>query len=392
VNVKNKLEEWQSAGILPADVAARILLHEEQRHRQRPYLLYALGGLGALAVGTGIVSLVASNWDAIPPGAKLGLDVLLVAALSAGIARADARRAAWVRETLLVLQYGVVLASIGLIAQIYHLGGAPYEALLAWTALTAFLMSRGRTPVVAAIWVIGLQVTYGAVLAEIGDRRDLELFAAGLAYLAPLACLGIADAPAVARSRPHLAGVLRAFAWGEIALAGSLGPLRFYADREREEGTGLLHAGFALAVIATAVVAARVGPRGPGAGGARRGVQLVLGAALLAAFVPFLLPHGEWPVAAALSFIGFWAAVGWAGHGLRRFQVLNAATAMIGLRILIAYFEVFGSLLSTGLGLITGGLLTLGLAWAWLRKSRDFKRRLAPEPGEGAGREGDGDG
>ena len=393
MSVQGKLAEWQAAGVLPADVATRILAYEQRGHRQRPYVLYALGGLGALAVATGVLALVASNWDAIPAGVKLGLDVLLVAGVSAGIVRAEARGSAWARETLLVLQYGVVLASIGLIAQVYHLGGKPYEALLAWTALTAFLMSRGRSAVLGAIWVLGLKLTYGVVLGEIGDARRMEQFAASLAYLAPLVCLGLAGAPAVARARPELARVLAAFGWAELALAGSLGPLGFYADWGRDEPTGLLYAGFGLAAAGTAIVGARlrVDPGDAAGAGARRATQLALGAALLAAFVPFLLPHDERPVAAALAFIAFWATAGWAAHRLRLFHLLNLATAMIGLRILIAYFEVFGSLLSTGLGLITGGLLTLGLAYVWLRKSRDFKRQLAPEPGERAGGGGDGD-
>jgi uncharacterized membrane protein len=43
---------------------------------------------------------------------------------------------------------------------------------------------------------------------------------------------------------------------------------------------------------------------------------------------------------------------------------------------LIVYFEVFGSLLDTGLGLVTGGLLTLLLIWFWARKRREFDREL----------------
>jgi hypothetical protein len=170
-------------------------------------------------------------------------------------------------------------------------------------------------------------------------------------------------------------------------LAGSLGPFGFYSDEASEKRTSLFYLTFCVAAVATAIVAARIGPREPGAERARRGAQAALAAAFLAAFTPFVLPHGEWPVAAALSFIAFWAAVGWAGYVTRRFNLLNLATAMIGLRILIAYFEVFGSLLSTGVGLITGGLLTLALAWLWFRKSKDWKQRLAsapaPPPGNG---------
>jgi hypothetical protein len=381
MSVKRKLTEWHAAGLLSAEDAAGILQYEEQRQRQRPYLLYALGGLGALAVATGVLALVASNWDAIPPAVKLGADLLLVAALSAGLVRADAKHASWVRETLILLQYGVVLASIGLVSQVYHLGGEPYQALLVWSALTFFLMSRGRSAVLAGIWILGLKVTFGAVLEKLEDTRALGLeeeLVAGLAYLVPLTCLGLAGSERLARARPHLAGALRSFGWLELALAGSLGPLAFYSD-DAADHPGQLLVAFVLAALATGVLIARAGPKGERATPARRAVQAVLVAVLLASFLPFLLPHEEWPAAAALAFIAFWATVGWAGYTLRQLPVLNVATAMIGLRILIAYFEVFGSLLSTGLGLITGGLLTLLFTWLWVRKSKDFKRQFGAD-------------
>jgi hypothetical protein len=41
------------------------------------------------------------------------------------------------------------------------------------------------------------------------------------------------------------------------------------------------------------------------------------------------------------------------------------------------YFEVFGTLLDTGVGLVLGGLLTLLVTWFWARKRRDFDRELS---------------
>ena len=66
-------------------------------------------------------------------------------------------------------------------------------------------------------------------------------------------------------------------------------------------------------------------------------------------------------------------------HQAGLINTLNFATAVIGIRILIVYFEVFGSLLGTGVGLVTGGVLTLGLVWLWVRKRRAFARELTPE-------------
>jgi hypothetical protein len=61
-------------------------------------------------------------------------------------------------------------------------------------------------------------------------------------------------------------------------------------------------------------------------------------------------------------------------------RAFNLLTAAIALRILVMYFEVFGSMLDTGLGMITGGALTLLLAWVWRRKSASLAQRFgSPE-------------
>ena len=57
-------------------------------------------------------------------------------------------------------------------------------------------------------------------------------------------------------------------------------------------------------------------------------------------------------------------------------RAFNALTALIALRVLVIYFEVFGSLLSTGVGLITGGVLTLLVGWLWQRKTAALAARL----------------
>ena len=60
----------------------------------------------------------------------------------------------------------------------------------------------------------------------------------------------------------------------------------------------------------------------------------------------------------------------WCGYRANAMQVVNLATAVIAVRIFLAYVEVFGSMLATGAGLIVSGVLLLALAWLWVRKIR----------------------
>jgi len=75
-------------------------------------------------------------------------------------------------------------------------------------------------------------------------------------------------------------------------------------------------------------------------------------------------------------WLGF-AVVALVAHRQGRSRLLHLATAAIGLRIVVIYFEVFGTLLDTGVGLVLGGLLTLLLTWVWARKRREFDRELS---------------
>jgi uncharacterized membrane protein len=63
MTLEKKLARWQAAGLI--DEATRTRITAFEHSEQHPVLLYTLGGLGALTLGTGIVSVVAANWDAI---------------------------------------------------------------------------------------------------------------------------------------------------------------------------------------------------------------------------------------------------------------------------------------------------------------------------------------
>ena len=93
-------------------------------------------------------------------------------------------------------------------------------------------------------------------------------------------------------------------------------------------------------------------------------------------------PRGDVRVLGALAQIVLLGLAGWTSLELGRVRTFNLFTAAIALRILVIYFEVFGSMLSTGVGMITGGVLTLVLAWLWKRQSSALTSRLAG--GEGA--------
>lgn len=369
---ERKLRRWHEAGLVDDATVARILAWERQQ--ERPWLLYALGGLGALTVALGFLAIIASNWEAIGPAAKLGADVLVGAGLGFALVRADARGARWVREILIIVLYGWTIASIGLVSQIYNMGGETWKALGLWIALTALLATRGASGFVASLFYLGIGCFFIAVITAAHGHRSDPGWTAGLAMLYPAALLLASGSRWIARVRPAFARTAGAFGWTLLLIGVSTLPLLFYGrwdGQDTEKHFASIAIGAALVLVLLVMAPRLIAPLVEGEVPPRAAVLLraLFGLLLSVGVAAVVLPHGKIGIVGALSFIALWILVAAFAHALDQRRLLNTATAVIGLRVLIVYFEVFGSLLSTGLGLITGGLFTLLLVWLWVRKS-----------------------
>lgn len=81
MNISRKVRQWQAAGLIGEATAARIEAFE--RSGERPIVLYTVGGLGALTIGIGIISVVAANWEGLGSSVKLAVDLVLAVILAA---------------------------------------------------------------------------------------------------------------------------------------------------------------------------------------------------------------------------------------------------------------------------------------------------------------------
>ncbi len=360
------------AGLIDSDQARRIV--EFEKGRSRPTLVYAIAGLAGLAVAVGVVSVVAANWGLVPGRLRIATAIVSLATLSGLILELDRRRLPWVRDVAILVHYGGVLAAIALVGQVYQLSGSTADALALWSLLTAPLMAFGQTAWLAFSWLMGLEETWSQWLFRwFGDDLTASHYWIGAVYWAPLAALAVGRAELVRRLRPTLARVWESLGWAQLILLASLGVQAFYVDTT-ELKTLEVGAGAAVSALVTLALL-----RSFSDSRADRSAAALLLACWVASYLMLVPQSGHLDLLSAVAFLALWLVVAWTAWLHHLASVVNLATAILGLRILAIYFEVFGSLLGTGIGLISGGILTMAMLWLWLRTRRDLAASLVEE-------------
>ncbi|MGB0646972.1 MAG: DUF2157 domain-containing protein [Bradymonadia bacterium] len=355
MKLEKRLNRWVEAGVVDEAAKARILAYE--RANSKPKLLSAITGLAALAIGLGLISLIAANWDGLSANVKLGIDIILGVTLVFGLYRADRRERLWLRETLIAVITAWTLASIALIGQIYQLGGDTRSALLFWLLLISPLLSQGRSHLVGIVWVGGLILTAGSWF------NQLETFYEWVPTLI-WGVLWLFYATRIRSFRPEISSVFTLVSLVGIALLSTVGMFVFYDEVEFS-----MSLASALAPLPFVYLLVRhLDRRTQG----DRFWQYVAVASFLLQAPLWALEHIPSVLLGIIVFIGYWGLIARAALSSQMRGLFRFATSMVALRIIVIYFEVFGSLLNTGVLLITGGALSLLIVRVWHKRSKDL--------------------
>lgn len=209
-----ELPRLEEAGLLPADVRAKLDAHYRQDlPPETNRLVMAMGTLAALLIGSGIILIFAHNWAhlARPLRAVLALAPLLITAtLSFWVLRRGHDN--W-REATGLAQALAVGTAISLIGQTYHMPSSNTGFFLSWALLILPLIFLLRSHAVHLVY-LGLVVTWGFA-ARGNDEGNLLLWGLLLPAIA-WTLLGVRD-----RAQSH--GTLLAL-WA-LAIALSLSVL-----------------------------------------------------------------------------------------------------------------------------------------------------------------------
>ncbi len=373
-----KIAEWHEAGLIDAGTRDRLLAHEAAH--ARPLLLWAVWGIGALAIGLGLVSVIAANWEDIPGTIRLAVHLALIAAaLAVLFAREDrlAARSPWAVEALAFVAAALGLTFFGHLGQVYQTGSPLWQPLALWLVLFApLLLLTGRS------WPTAFAVLGGAVWCAweyATARSPFDGAPAQLGrqlWLATVLTLPIAFAPLAAWLRGRSARLAFWRGLEQLALAYAVGSASFttaVAGWDGFGGEGAAHEWASLLLAGGLTVLA-----GLGVALARPGVSGRMAGAIIAgagAAVPLSYAADGSTLGAALLLFALWAGIAAAALAAHWRGVFQLAIGVIALRLIVLSFELAGDLLASGFGLIFAGLMILGFAWAAVHVSRRFAPR-----------------
>lgn len=386
MRLEKKLVQWQKVGLISEQVAQSISDYEKSS--TKPIALWAAGGLGAFAIITGIVSVIAANWVHTPDEVKLGVDLILCAVLAWAVYKVclsaeSTQEKLWLRETLVTIYYGFTLASMGLIGQTYQLGGSIAKLLLVWTIATIPLVLLARGKFIVSLWVVAAVITYGMNIdafydfttVNLGfDSNVMEVIVMSIGLSLPLQFIYLSRLPWLSRHRPVFATEISRFSWLVIIVAGFFLQFLWYEGGVAGEISTAVLFIMGVAVAITVYFIPTLYVNSP------ENRHLAMRSVLAAVYV--LGVTACWHdtalnVVGAFTNLVYLCVLAWAALKIGSTSLFNFLTAAISIRILFIYFEVFGSMMQTGVGLIVGGLLTLLLAWLWLKKSNNLAEHLA---------------
>ncbi len=376
-----RLKAWEAAGLVDATTAARI--REWESSHASPVAMRAVIGIAALAIGLGLLSVIAANWDAVSGVVRLGVHFALMVALALWLWRQASTGGIAAEAGLFVL--GMLgLTFFGHIGQVYQTDSPLWQPLALWLVLFAPLMLLRGTGWLTALLLMVVMVVaaWGFMYWTIGLRPRLgridETVRIVLALTAPVLLAALA-AWAQRRSGRQgfwrrLAGLALLYAAGGAsiaAIASADGPWRTDEESTRLLWSVLIASGVTL-LTALLVRAFRHDPEG------RVVANLWLG---LAAIPLLAYASSGSKVVAALLFMALWAGIAFAALRAGWRGAFQAAVGIIAFRLVLLSFELGGDLLTSGAGLIASGLLILGVAWLALKISRRFAPPSSPSAG-----------
>jgi hypothetical protein len=270
-----------------------------------------------------------------------------------------------VLDILLMLIFGTNLSFIALIGQVFQLQGHPFFAILIWiVASTPLIIIYGTSKFIAYAWIAGL-VTKNILLSQ--WLTDSNLFSAiegafittfiSSLYLV-LSHLRIVD-----NRFPLFTQPLRRLGTFGIVFGASLMQIVWRSNFDVGDYNKFWSYGTSVLTVIISCIVIIVLSTQKKTVWQLRPTLWFFTASIAGLLIPVVIIHPSIPFIGAICFIAYWVGIGYAAYLADEKKYLDLVIWVITIRLFIVYIELFGTLATTGLGLISGGIIFLGLGW-----------------------------
>ncbi len=378
---QRKLHNWQNAGLIDSETANKIIEYESQN--SKPYGLWAVIALGALAIGLGFISIIAANWDALGGVTKLAIHLSFIVAIACWLFWPNGNSSEifnnlLFRDAILFIFGALGLTFFGHLGQVYQTSSPLWQPLLLWLLLfLPIYLLLGRGWLIALTWI---GIIYGASINYIQWHifSDNEISEAIIALLLSICAIIVALAAFTRgygerinywRQIEQIALVSMIIMVGFFHLFAEISPNGFGFSLVNVASLQFVIFGFASAIIyfSDHIEDGRDTK-------SRQGCAIIVMSAVISNILA-ALNAGQYSVLAALIFMGFWATIAIVSLTTNWRIVFQLSIAVVAVRLIILSFQLAGDLLGSGIGLILCGLIALAIAWIAMR----FSNKYAPE-------------
>jgi uncharacterized membrane protein len=367
--LKKYLTDWKEAGLLSEEQVVSIQSYEDNR-KKKPIAVYTIMALGGVTLSIGIISLIAVNWDDIPDALKLVTDFALLSVLGFLLHIYHSRNAL-LFEVILSIFILLVMASIGLISQIFHTGGELYQAVLFWSFITLPVVLFSTSKINIHIWIYATLFSGMSFIIETLKLNDNDLLLLFTSFLpAFLLVSGLLLKSNTVRSLREM-GVGLLF-WSVVTFMGMTVVLSFLFGKSaiainQTNLVVLLAMSIPLYFLSTGLTF-KINPK--------LSMGVLVGVFIYHIFIFSHIYSFHSEFLDAVLFIFSWFAISFVFHVTDSVRLFNFAILVIGLRFLVVYFQVLGDLALTGFGLIISGLFIMVSCILYIKKREAISESL----------------
>ena len=373
MNLNKKFSEWVSADLITTKQKEQLQAYESSR--QKNAALKAMLFLASICLGSGIVSVIAYNWQQISDSVKLISYFALLFVIVGFNICALQKQKELLFNTILFINALWCLAGIGLISQIYHLSSPNLEALLFWCLITLPLLPLASYKWLPFIWFPTFILSLFDVLMSKQSFADFidQITSSYPGILETSWFLALAAILILTENR--LKPINEAIRWWTytfvalyVGLMDISGDYIYTSSATNNIYTFVFWAIIAFVAFIICFINNQKG---------HKYWAIILSLFTGFMFIGSILPENQtlckiWSAAFSLSMLCVLANYALKDNQNRLYKFL---IAIIALRFFMIYAQVFGSMLTTGTGLIITSILLFVVVYVWNKRQRFFNKR-----------------